>query len=544
MLRFLKAFKSNPNILKIGIIALLIFIPLYPKFPLLNIPGTHVAIRIEDILVTFVLASFGIWLVTNKIDIVKTRFFRLFSLFACIGILSGFSAIFVTKGVAVHLVIFHWLRRIEYMSLFFVALYSVRLKKDILDYIKVLSGVTAVIILYGIGQKYLGFPVVSTMNEEFAKGFLMELTEWARVNSTFAGHYDLAAYLVLILAPLGSLLAGGAERLKPKIVISLLGMASLYLLSLTASRISFAAYLISICFVFIFLKRLKLLPFVLIISFVIIFSFSDLGLRYLLTARGLWQARPMVKIAFISNLKIGEKINSLEIGDKIEKISKSKLVVDTSTFIINTSQSVAKYIRSKFKLATVPMPSPVIVSTGEPVAVAIPTEGPMLTIAPTATPTLLPTPLPTSSVVKIIPQRWKPSTEKAVQYSNGIRFDVEWPRALRALYKNPLLGTGYSSVTLATDNSYFRMLAEVGLFGFVSFFLIFSEIIKDALSYIKKNDDKFTKAIIYGLLGAAIGMMINALFIDVFESSKVAFVYWMFMGMLVGLTRVKNIQQD
>ena len=36
----------NKNIISLAVISLLIFIPLYPKFPLFNIPGTYVAGRI------------------------------------------------------------------------------------------------------------------------------------------------------------------------------------------------------------------------------------------------------------------------------------------------------------------------------------------------------------------------------------------------------------------------------------------------------------------------------------------------------------------
>ena len=37
------------------------------------------------------------------------------------------------------------------------------------------------------------------MNREFSKGMRLYLSEYARVQSTFAGHYDLGAYLVVVL---------------------------------------------------------------------------------------------------------------------------------------------------------------------------------------------------------------------------------------------------------------------------------------------------------------------------------------------------------
>ena len=70
--------------------------------------------------------------------------------------------------------------------------------------------------------------------------------------------------------------------------------------------------------------------------------------------------------------------------------------------------------------------------------------------------------------------------------STSIRLNVEWPRALRAFKKNPLLGTGYSSITLATDNDFLRLFGEVGILGFLSFLLIFSNIFNLARKIIYK----------------------------------------------------------
>src|SRR3990172_6481923 len=47
------------NLLKYLTAAILLVIPLYPKFPLINIPGTYVSIRFED----FVIALGGLVLV-------------------------------------------------------------------------------------------------------------------------------------------------------------------------------------------------------------------------------------------------------------------------------------------------------------------------------------------------------------------------------------------------------------------------------------------------------------------------------------------------
>ena len=42
------------TIIKYGIAAILIAVPLYPKFPFLNVPGIYVSIRIEDFLILII----------------------------------------------------------------------------------------------------------------------------------------------------------------------------------------------------------------------------------------------------------------------------------------------------------------------------------------------------------------------------------------------------------------------------------------------------------------------------------------------------------
>jgi O-antigen ligase len=125
--------------------------------------------------------------------------------------------------------------------------------------------------------------------------------------------------------------------------------------------------------------------------------------------------------------------------------------------------------------------------------------------------------------------------------SVGIRLDTLWPNAIKALQTNPLLGTGYSTLvkehvwefTIAesTDNDYLRLLGETGILGFASFLAIFwiagQKLWQAFLASHKPLD--------YALFGAALavtfGLLVNALYIDVFEASKVAYGYWSFLGL-------------
>jgi len=115
--------------------------------------------------------------------------------------------------------------------------------------------------------------------------------------------------------------------------------------------------------------------------------------------------------------------------------------------------------------------------------------------------------------------------------STSIRFDVEWPRALRSLYKNPFLGTGYSSISLATDNEYLRALGETGLLGFVAFVSILIALFRALVSGYRLAKGDLDQAITLGALGVYSVFLISAFFLDVFEASKIAIMFWAFTGL-------------
>ncbi len=476
-----KRWKSpEVNSLSLAIIGLLIFIPIYPKFPLFNVPGTYVAIRVEDFIIAFVILLWFIQQARIGFSSLKDRVGKMILLYWGIGFLSLISAIFLTKNIVPHIAALHFLRRIEYMSLFFVALASVRSVKNVKTYCGILLLATVGVIIFGLGQKFLNWPVVSTMNEEFSKGLILRLSEWARINATFAGHYDLAAYLVLILA----ITAGFFFIIKSKmarVAALLIGFFSLYILILTASRVSFAVYLAAIFFVLLLTKKY-------------------------------WWIGPVMAISLTMMLLSGEITQRFAL-----------------TFNIDLSYLSSKIPRWETKSGQVvlePTPTPLTLVSGTPVR-----SGGSGRAIPTPTPTLVAT---ASGEIN----EWVPTTEMAIQYSNGIRFAVEWPRAIRAFLKNPFLGTGFSSVTLATDNDYLRLLAETGFLGFASFFLIFLEIIRRVIVFLRTNKDEILRALVIGFTGGLLGFLGNAVFIDVFESSKVAFIFWIIMGSLVGLMKV------
>jgi O-antigen ligase len=129
-----------------------------------------------------------------------------------------------------------------------------------------------------------------------------------------------------------------------------------------------------------------------------------------------------------------------------------------------------------------------------------------------------------------------PSNVPVQDISSSIRFDVEWPRAIRSFYKNPLFGTGYSSITLATDNDYLRALGEAGLFGLVAFLCLLIALFKSIVGITNKSTG-VDKLIVISSLGVFVAFLTTAIFIDVFESSKIAILFWAFMGLALSVGR-------
>jgi hypothetical protein len=126
----------------------------------------------------------------------------------------------------------------------------------------------------------------------------------------------------------------------------------------------------------------------------------------------------------------------------------------------------------------------------------------------------------------------RPISTVVSDISFATRLQVEWPRAITAFIRNPILGTGVSSITEATDNDYLRWLGETGLLGTALFIYILYSIYQKIIKKIK-DMDKGIRNIYYGFLFGFFGLLINAGWIDVFEASKVAYIFWLICGFYI-----------
>ncbi|MBT4124734.1 MAG: hypothetical protein HN981_04805 [Candidatus Pacebacteria bacterium] len=523
----------DENFLFIFSTFLLAFIPLYPKIPLFDIiPGYIVRVRFEDILIA-VAGLFWVIQIIRKKTTWKSPLTKLISTYALVGLFSLLSAVFIIHTIPLELIhigksSLHLLRYLEYFFLFILMYSSINTQKQAKTIIWSILTTVFLISFYGLGQKYWYWPVYSTMNREFSKGIRLYLTEHARVQSTFGGHYDLGAYL-LIMLPIILSSAFLSKKKWKKRIFHLVHAFGLWLLIMSASRASFASYGLAMLLVLIFLALKE----------------------------KTWKKK--INSFFKKTLGMGLLTGSLMLafgGDMSERILQ---VFDAYPEISNTYHS----INAERKKGRDQIYDWMGIIELKPPENSIGFDNTELESVLTATdqqPTTRP-----SDVYKDIPdlveiatisadgtktiirvERERTWSDNALKYglSLAIRLDTLWPNAIKGFMKNPLLGSGYATLNKetayhfteaeSTDNNYLRILGETGLLGFLTFFGIIFISLRYSFKYIF-DKDKLKASLAIGLVAGSIGLMANASYIDVYAASKVAFTYWGIVGVILAV---------
>lgn len=499
------------NILAVLAGFLLVFIPLYPKWPLFDILyGYNVRVRLEDFFVAATLGIFLFQLIRRRISIKKSPVIMGLLLYLLMGFLSMLVAFFVIHSVplvVMHMgkTFLHWLRRVEYFSLFFFFFYSVRSWKVIRIYLILFFLTLLAVIVYGYGQKYFYWPAFSTMNREFAKGWWLYLTEHARVLSTFGGHYDLAAYLVIALTLSWSFFFGLSNKLF-KLIFALLIANGFWLLILTASRSSFLGYLIGLSIV------------------VLLWTFKK-GLG--------WGISRLAVTVFLSIFIM------LSFGD----------LSDRFLHILRISERVAVLQQVLLKPAGAPPKNQAVFLENNLSAVALKSDVPPSTVRPsdvTAQQDYWPVTGTTASGASTVTVGPRKYSQNALMFdlSTGIRLDATWPSAIKGFLADPILGSGYATLNKtslydftdaeSTDNDFLRSLGETGLLGFITFFGTLALMIFITFRSLGGITNPALYALSAGFVGLTVGLLANALLVDLFEASKVAYVYWSMAGLTMG----------
>ncbi|MFZ5376976.1 MAG: O-antigen ligase family protein [Patescibacteria group bacterium] len=513
---------------------LIAFIPLYPKLPLFDaIPGYLVRVRLEDF---FVLAACLIWLVQfwRKKVTIDRKFAFLIGGYILFGFLSLLSAIFLIKTVpleTVHVMksALHLFRYIEYFSLFFIVFSAVKTKKDVKILLAAFLATLLAVSVYGYGQKNFYWPVYSTMNREFSKGLRLYLTEHARVQSTFGGHYDAAAYLVILLPVVYALMSKATSR-KLRFCLFLTYLAGLWLLVLTASRTSFVAFVVAVGIILLFLASLEKswlkrflnlfsngVKFLVVILVMMLFFGDDMYERLMQVVDSYPKLHDAYHDANYRRIKaiswVLEKTGIKEPEKPENSISLDEMIALENKVLVNSDTR-----------PTTDKPSDVYVDVPDIVEVASKSaDG--------------------SDIIAKV-ERDRTWSINALKYglSMGIRLDTLWPNAINGFLKNPILGSGYGTLNKegayhfleadSTDNNFLRTLGETGLAGVITFYGVILLAIKKAIKA-TRSSEMSVKLLAIGFITASIGLLINAIYIDVFAASKVAFTYWAITGLTI-----------
>jgi hypothetical protein len=469
---------------------LFVFIPLYPKLPLADIiPGYLVRVRLEDI---FVFLVGIIWIVQwwrKKIQW-DTFFFWAIVGYLVIGLISILSGIFLNHTIPGELLHIgksglHFIRYAEYFSLFIVAFAGLTDQKQLNIFLKLLIISLVIIVIYGAGQLYLEWPLYSTMNREYAKGQALTLGEGARVQSTFGGHYDLAAFMVIVLPIIFSYVLY-TKSIWVKLFLIGIELGGVWMLVLSGSKTSLIAYgLTHLVIIFNYL-RLKNLQWQKLIQY--FFGFFALSL---ILATAVFTLNKEMATTFL-DLSLKVPIAGQLVGTFYTSQTDTSKPKD---WIIDEPIFEKKIVR---------------LDNGE-------------------------------EAVELVEKKldWSPN---ALKYgiSMGIRLDELWPNAITGLRRNIYVGSSYANLNKkalneftdsdSTDNNFLRTLGETGLLGFVSFYAIIGLLI---ITFSKTTSTPITPSFVYAqaFIGATVGLLFNAIYIDVFAASKIAFMYWFIGGL-------------
>lgn len=518
---------------------LLAFIPLYPKIPVWSpIEQYIVRVRLEDFVILFADLIWLIQVLRKKVAWKSTMLWWVLA-YVIVGALSTLSAIFITKTIPlqplhIEKTLLHNFRYIEYFSLFFVFFSAIKSRKDVFVLFGIFAFAVVAMSVYGFGQKYYYWPVYSTMNREFSKGVRLVLTPHARVQSTFAGHYDMAAYLVIAL-PIMLAFAYHTKNKRLSILLHTFFWIGTWLIIVSASRTSFIAYLIAIFLVlgFTALQRQKFWSKVkfIVSRGALIFICSSLLFLYF----GEDLADRMNQV-IDSNQQVHDTVHGLNKQRKdLWNALLGKHAQDAAPILpqakipdnaITTDQAIQMGVLSPTDERPVPA-KPADVYVNVPDIQQISTTSANGTV--------------TTTLVDKGPRVY---SDNALKYglSMAIRLDTLWPNAIKGFWSNPLLGKGYATLNKqgveqfteaeSTDNNFLRVLGETGALGFITFYGAVAVVLFTA-GYGYQKGNYLVKTLSIGMFAATIGLLFNAIYIDVFASSKVAESYWALAGLFL-----------
>lgn len=122
---------------------------------------------------------------------------------------------------------------------------------------------------------------------------------------------------------------------------------------------------------------------------------------------------------------------------------------------------------------------------------------------------------------------------------------IQWAKARRAIYQNPIIGTGYWGGRFlgvfgftTVHNFYLTVLIETGVLGLTAFLWLSWCIVANAASFGNRTGDPFYCALARGISAGYFGILVHCFFGETFESFRLTGPLWIMCGILFAAKRI------
>lgn len=477
------------------VLGLLTVILLIPKFQLISVGGTYVNVRIEDFLVAGVYLVWFFGLVAGRYSLQWVFNHRILILYLVYGLVITLLGIYLFRTVQEpHLGIIHWARRVEYFGMYFVAA-TVCKKENLHKYLYLLLGVGVLTWIYGLLQWQDLVPGVHTLSKS---GELGTFSDLGYVISTFAAHYDYGGFLILmVMLSVWGYFSHQVWWKRTLFVILAIGFW--WMSRLVYGR---AAYL------------------GMLVGLIVVLMIKMSG----------WVILPLWEVFQTFDRYFGGKFSRYTYNFKFNIIPEIPAPVPPPTAVVTSptpapigfGDLVGKVLDPSNSSVNTETPGQVGSSIGSTTALAKQWLDDMVSFLSTKL------------------RAWFGRLDIDLDPSANIRL-VEWQDALARVGYHFLWGGGYYTNGLGTDNDYVRKIVEVGIIGLAMFLLIIRDFLRITWRSYTSLSIPHLRYFHLAMIGFIIGLLVEAIFIDIFEASKIAFLFWYLMG-LVALFEVQTTE--
>lgn len=508
------------NYVQFALLIYIILILVVPKIPLIK-TSVSIPIRLDDLLIVplILLAAIKyrhdrshLKLFSNSVSMIALLWLVVLLVCTVIGIAER-----TVSDPKIGLLF--WLRYVQYISVMWVAYIALPSLNQMKKYFLVLVGLLIPLGIYGIFQR-LG--IIGGYGGGFYNYIWVSVTD--RSFATFAGPYELAAYLVLTIPMLVALLLA-LKRHYHYLGWAVVMIVSVLSISFTAARTPLAGVFVGINTLLLFVSewRKRALIFGLSLIFLIIpFFVSDT----LVTRTN----DLLATFRSYSNSLSAEKTTTpgIQLTEKTTTANTQPTTGNQSTGNQSSTTVSSPTVPTTTHPVTIPKTNPVVKNVVHVAGKILESENNNVTSKPAA-----------AAVAS------SPTSPNTVTIEPSLKWRIEnlWPKAINNFLQNPLFGSGLSSAGISVDSTYLTLLGETGLIGISIFILLMLLIVRLLVQNIRLSHG-IDRLLFIGFLGGLIGLLINAVFIDVFRASKIAYTFWILVGLSIRYFYLLRKQYD